>query len=228
MATASSSNMFAITSSFGLSLRAITSTTMASTNRSRICRRSATPSQRSSTTISTCSRISLKPLLIAANCESLRNRRSPRRENAFRASSSITLGSSPSCMRSRASHTLRPAIPFPTAEIHPAVIEALGCAPEHYTLASLRYDISKLRAKGLVAKLPNSRRYHLLPQGYSICLVFLKLFERVYAPLTAGLLSPVKAAFRLESQRRSQLDRLYQRVIDDLDTLVRAVGLKAA
>jgi hypothetical protein len=117
---------------------------------------------------------------------------------------------------------------FTTAEIHPAVIEALGCAPERYTLASLRYDLSKLRAKGLVAKLPNSRRYQLLPQGYSICLVFLKLFEGVYAPLTAGLLSPIKADARLESQRRSQLDRLYQRVIDDLDTLVRAVGLKAA
>src|SRR6267378_100867 len=117
---------------------------------------------------------------------------------------------------------------FTTTEIHPAVIEALGCAPEHYPLASLRYDLSKLRAKGLIAKLPNSRRYQLLPQGYSICLVFLKLFERVYAPLTAGLLSPIKADARLESQRRSQLDRLYQRVIDDLDTLVRAVGLKAA
>ncbi len=117
---------------------------------------------------------------------------------------------------------------FTTAEIHPAVIEALGCAPERYTLASLRYDLSKLRAKGLVAKLPNSRRYQLLPQGYSICLLFLKLFERVYAPLTAGLLSPIKADARLQSQRRSQLDRLYQRGIDDLDTLVRAVGLKAA
>jgi hypothetical protein len=117
---------------------------------------------------------------------------------------------------------------FTTAEIHPAVIEALGCAPEHYTLASLRYDLSKLRAKGLVAKLPNSRRYRLLPHGYSICLVFLKLLGRVYAPLTAGLLSPIKADAQLESQRRSQLDRLYQCVVDDLDTLVRAVGLKAA
>ena len=109
-----------------------------------------------------------------------------------------------------------------------AVIGALGSDPNHYTLSSLRYDLSKLRAKGLVAKLPNSRRYQLLPHGYSICLVFLKLFERVYAPLTAGLLSPMKADAQLESQRRSQLDRLYQRVIDDLDTLVRAVGLKAA
>src|ERR1700730_3091022 len=117
---------------------------------------------------------------------------------------------------------------FTTAEIHPIVIEALCCIPEHYTLASLRYDLSKLRAKGLVAKIPNSRRYQLLPQGYSICLVFLKLFESVYAPLTAGLLSPIKADARLQSQRRTQLDRLYQRVIDDLDSLVQAVGLQAA
>jgi hypothetical protein len=81
---------------------------------------------------------------------------------------------------------------FTTAEIHPYVIKALGCLPDRYTLASLRYDLSKLRAKGLVARLPSSRRYQLLPQGYSICLVFLKLFERVYAPLAAGPSQPRK------------------------------------
>jgi hypothetical protein len=117
---------------------------------------------------------------------------------------------------------------FTTAELYPHVVKALGCAPESYTLASLRYDLSKLRAKGLVAKLPNSRRYQILPQGYSVCLVFLKLFERVYAPLTAGLLSPVSADARTPGHKRSQLDRLYHRVIDDLDALVQAVGLKAA
>jgi hypothetical protein len=102
---------------------------------------------------------------------------------------------------------------FTTAEIHPAVIEALGCDPKHYTVASLRYDLSKLRAKGLVAKLPNSRRYQLLPHGYSICLVFLKLFERVYAPLTAGLLSPIKADAKLDSQRRSQPQTVLERFV---------------
>lgn len=117
---------------------------------------------------------------------------------------------------------------FTTGEIHPHIIKALGCSPDCYTLASLRYDLSKLRAKGLVAKLPSSRRYQLLPQGYSICLVFLKLFERIYAPLTAGLLSPVSTDAKLPAQKRSQLDRLYHRVIDDLDALVAAVGLKAA
>jgi len=117
---------------------------------------------------------------------------------------------------------------FTTAEIYPQVIEALGCTSDRYSLASLRYDLSKLRAKGLVAKLPRSRRYQLLPQGYSICLVFLKLFERIYAPLTAGLLGPIPGDARLHHQHRSQLDRLYQRVVDDLDNLVRALGLKAA
>jgi len=56
-----------------------------------------------------------------------------------------------------------------------------------YSLASLRYDLSKLRAKGLVEKIPHSRRYRLVGKGYSIGVVFLKLFERIYAPLTAGL-----------------------------------------
>jgi hypothetical protein len=31
------------------------------------------------------------------------------------------------------------------------------------------------------------------PKGYSICLVFLKLFERIYTPLTTGLLHPFSA-----------------------------------
>ena len=40
-----------------------------------------------------------------------------------------------------------------------------------------------------------------------------------------GLLNPFKADARLQHDRRTQLDRLYQRVVDDLDALVRAVGL---
>jgi hypothetical protein len=82
------------------------------------------------------------------------------------------------------------------------VLEALGCAPADFTLASLRYDLSKLRAKGLIAKVPRSRRYQLLPQGgCSICLLFLKLFERIYAPLAAGLLNPSEADTKLPRPR---------------------------
>jgi DNA-binding transcriptional ArsR family regulator len=117
---------------------------------------------------------------------------------------------------------------FTTVELHPQTAEALACSIDDYRLSSLRYDLSKLRAKGLVEKIPRSRRYRLLPDGYRICLVFLKLFERIYAPLTAGLLRPFPADHKLQQQHLSQLDRLYQRVTSALDDLVQAVGLKAA
>ena len=117
---------------------------------------------------------------------------------------------------------------FTTKDLHPAAAAALDSTTEQYRLASLRYDLSKLRAKGLVEKVPHSRRYRLLPKGYTICVVFLKLFERVYAPLTAGLLAPVAADTRVAEDKRHQLDRLYQRVVTDLDALLHAVGLKIA
>src|SRR5580692_2321093 len=117
---------------------------------------------------------------------------------------------------------------FTTAELYPYVLAALQISSDQYSLASLRYDLSKLRAKALVEKLPKSRRYRLCPQGYSICLVFLKLFERVYSPLTAGLLEPYRADSKLQQRKRTQLDRLYQKIVDDLDELLGALGLKAA
>jgi hypothetical protein len=117
---------------------------------------------------------------------------------------------------------------FTTAQIYSGTLTALDDSPNQYSLASLRYDLSKLRATGLVERVPHSRRQRLLRNGYSICLVFLKLFERLYAPLTAGLLRPFSGDTKLQQQKRSQLDRLYQRVSDDLATLLDAAGLKAA
>lgn len=117
---------------------------------------------------------------------------------------------------------------FTTKELYPQTINALGSSPTDYSLAALRYDLYKLRAKGLVNKLPRSRRYQLTPHGYSLCVVFLKLFERIYAPLTAGLLQPISGDTKLQQTKRTQLDCLYQRIADDLDRLLNAVGLKRA
>src|SRR5712664_3133503 len=114
---------------------------------------------------------------------------------------------------------------FSTAEIYPHAVAALGSTTEQYSLASLRYDLSKLRVKGLVEKLPRSRRYQLLAEGYSVCLIFLKLFERVYAPLTAARLRPVPGDAALPPRKHSLLDRLYQRFNAALDRLLHAVGL---
>ena len=117
---------------------------------------------------------------------------------------------------------------FTTKSLHPYAADALGSTVEEYTLASVRYDLSKLRAKGLVEKVPKTRKHRLTGQGYSICLVFLKLFERIYAPLTAGLLHPVSGDAQLQKQKQTQLDRLYKRISDDLDQLIAQLGLKIA
>ena len=117
---------------------------------------------------------------------------------------------------------------FSTREIHPQTAEALGRPVSDYPLGALRYDLSKLRAKGLVDKLPQSRRYRLLPHGYQICLVFVKLVEKIYGPLTAGILTPIPGDAVLPPERISPLDTLYRAVTDALDRLVGALGLKVA
>jgi hypothetical protein len=117
---------------------------------------------------------------------------------------------------------------FTTRELHPQVAQALGLAPDQYKLTSLRYELSKLRAKGLVEKVPHSHRYCLLPEGYRLCVVYLKLFERIYAPLTAGVVKPVPADARFPRDKTAPLDKLYLAVTQALDNLLEGVGLKAA
>ena len=117
---------------------------------------------------------------------------------------------------------------FTTAELQAATAEALGIPVEQCPLGALRYELWKLRAKGLVEKLPHSRRYRLLPNGYRICLLFLKLFDKIYAPLTAGLLHPYPGDRTMTDDRLHQLDKLYQSVAAALNELVAAVGLKLA
>src|SRR5262249_32943395 len=112
---------------------------------------------------------------------------------------------------------------FTTADLYGPALQALGATESVYSLASFRYDLSKLRAKGLVEGIPHSRRYQLVGKGYAICVAFLKLFERIYAPLTAGLLAPFRGDRSLADDRRCALDRLYQRICDDLDALLKAV-----
>ena len=115
---------------------------------------------------------------------------------------------------------------FTTADLYPRVLRVLGCSPQEYKLNSLRYDLSKLRAKELVEKVPHSRRYQLTASGYRLCLVYLKLFEKLYAPLTAAVIHPCPDDQKLPLQRTSALDQLYLAVKQALDELVHEIGLE--
>jgi len=65
-------------------------------------------------------------------------------------------------------------------------------------------------------------------QGVSLCLIFLKLVDRLCAPLAAALFSPVPGDAAFPRKKLSLLDRLYQRLTTALDRLTRAIGLASS
>jgi hypothetical protein len=117
---------------------------------------------------------------------------------------------------------------FRTKDLHPTAAEALGQTTDTYTLARLRYDLAKLRAKGLVERVAGTQTYRLPATGYRLAVLYLKLFHKLYAPLTAGTLEPVAGDDRLPPERRALLDRLYGAVDHALHQLCEELGLKLA
>jgi hypothetical protein len=117
---------------------------------------------------------------------------------------------------------------FRTRDLHERAVQALGMTTDTYRLGQLRYDLAKLRAKGLVLKVPKTQTYRLTPQGLRICVLYLKLSCRVYAPFAAATLRPVAHDDRFPAARRAQLDNLYAGVDRALDLLLDHLGFKLA
>jgi hypothetical protein len=117
---------------------------------------------------------------------------------------------------------------FRTRDLHADTAAALGLTTDTYTLTQLRYDLSKLRAKGLVGKVAGTQTYAVTPEGYRLCVAFLKLYHRLFAPLTAAILEPVPEDERLSPRQYCKLDRLYTAVQRALDKLCQQVGLRSA
>jgi hypothetical protein len=97
-----------------------------------------------------------------------------------------------------------------------------------YKLSQLRYDLAKLRGKRLLSRLPKSQCYQLSPEGYRIAILYLKLYERLYAPLTAAIREPVPRDNLVPAKRQTRLDRLYVAVDKALQDLAGHLGLPAA
>jgi hypothetical protein len=117
---------------------------------------------------------------------------------------------------------------FRTSDLHAMAAEAQGKTTASYTPGQLRYDLAKLRGKGLVERIAGTRSYRLPSEGYRLAVLYLKLFHRIYAPLTAGILEPVPWDDRLPAERRAELDQVYGAVEDALDRLFASVGVRLA
>ncbi len=117
---------------------------------------------------------------------------------------------------------------FRTRDLHQRAAETLGLSTAAYRLGQLRYDLAKLRAKGLVVKVPKTQTYRLTSQGFRICVLFLKLYHRVYAPFSAAAVRPVPHDALLSDDRRCALDQLYAGVDHALDQLLDHLGFSLA
>jgi hypothetical protein len=114
---------------------------------------------------------------------------------------------------------------FRTADLLQDVQRALNKAD--YRLSQLRYDLGKLRGKGLVRRRPRTQRYELTQEGYRLAVLYQKLYDRLYAPLTASTLEPVAGDNRVLNSRKAKLDRLYEAVDKALRELSEGVGIAA-
>jgi hypothetical protein len=96
-----------------------------------------------------------------------------------------------------------------------------------YKLSQLRYDLGKLRGKGLVQRLPNRQCYELTSEGFRLAVFYSKIYHRLLAPLTTGILDPIPADNCLLNHREVKLDRLYRVLYEHLDRLTTFLGLAA-
>src|SRR5229473_656536 len=70
-----------------------------------------------------------------------------------------------------------------TRELHTRTVARHQLADSEYRLSQLRYDLAKLRAKGLIERLGTSRRYRLTPLGLKLGVLLVKLRTRLLGPL---------------------------------------------
>jgi hypothetical protein len=111
----------------------------------------------------------------------------------------------------------------PSRGIHQPALDALGRTESQHSLASFR----SWQVKGMVEKIPHSRHYRLVGKGYSICLVFLKRFEKVYAlSLLAYCHRSVETAFC--QKKNAVYSTASTNTSAGLDALLRAIGLNIA
>ena len=110
-----------------------------------------------------------------------------------------------------------------TRELHARVLARHRLADHDYRLSQLRYDLSKLRAKGLVQRLGRTRRYRLTPSGAKVGVLLVKLRTRLLGPLaTLATNSSVQPPL----VQRDSVDAAFHDVDSALDHLCVALGLQ--
>jgi hypothetical protein len=112
-----------------------------------------------------------------------------------------------------------------TREVHVRLLARHRLTGSEYRLGQLRYDLTKLRAKGLVERLGTSRRYRLTRLGLKLGVLLVKLRFRLLGPL--GTLAAQPAPSR-PTRNPSQVETAFRQVDTALDHLCDTLGLAHA
>ncbi len=110
-----------------------------------------------------------------------------------------------------------------TRDLYARVLARHRLAETDYRLSQLRYDLTKLRAKGFVERLGTSRRYRLTPLGLKLGVLLVKLRTRLLGPLVTLLTNPNPPR---PSSSDHAVQAAFRHVDAALDNLCAALGLK--
>jgi len=112
-----------------------------------------------------------------------------------------------------------------TRELHARVLARYRLADNDYRLSQLRYDLSKLRAKGLLQRLGRTRRYRLTPVGARIGVLLVKLRTRLLGPLAT---LATASSVHQPPPHHTSVDAAFHEVDTALHHLCAALGLQHA
>jgi hypothetical protein len=101
---------------------------------------------------------------------------------------------------------------FTNRDLRTLIAPLLGTTTEHITTGKMTYDLRRLRAHGLIARIPHTRRYQVTDTGLSHALLLTHAHDHLLRAGLAQLTDPDPPA----STRLRAADRAYQAAFDDL------------
>src|SRR6266566_4654872 len=112
-----------------------------------------------------------------------------------------------------------------TRQLHTRILARHQLAEPDYRLSQLRYDLAKLRAKGLVERIGATRRYRLTPLGLKLGVLLVKLRIRLLGPLATLV---TNSSRRPPSPHHNSVETAFREIDTALDHLSDAIGLQHA
>jgi hypothetical protein len=101
---------------------------------------------------------------------------------------------------------------FTNRELRTLIAPLLGTTTEHITAGKMTYDLRRLRAHALIARIPRTRRYRVTDLGLTHALLFSHAHDHLLRTGLAQLTDPDPPA----STRLRAADRAYHHAFDEL------------